>query len=262
MKGMTDNEKFLLEKLGNENIESLTKRGRKAELEKYCSWIGVPKSGSAKEKASRLLYWYDSKTYKDRLEKYENLKLKIDVKPGLFHGKTVRKNISQNLWLKKIRLEILSRYDFKCSICGYKPVESERKQLHVHEIESYDIENVLCELKELELICRSCHSFHHIARTYSIATKAQMEELISHFTKINEIERDEYHEYFRLLQHAWRYESMERTDNKINSNVKYNPHKKVRFKISFDIPYRDQVIDQLQKVTEALDIKKHHSCLC
>ena len=244
---MTENEKILLVKLEKESFESLTMRGRGTELEMYCSWIGCSKHGTAKEKAVRLLHWYDSKTYKERLKKYENLKLKIDLKPGLFHGQTVRKSISQHLWLKKIRPLILSEFNYKCSICGYQPEESDRKQLHIHEVEVYDLENAICELQGLELICGSCHSFHHIGRTYGVSTIANMEKLIIHFTKVNGIEKEHYQEYFRLLKCLWREQSINKLYTKINSNVRSGSNKKVIFRISCDMPYKEEVIDQLKK---------------
>ena len=243
---MTDNENILLERLENENMESLTKRGRGAELEKYCSWIGKSKHGTAREKACSLLHWYDSKTYKERLKKYESLKLKINIKKGP-HGKTVRGSISQYLWLKKIRPVILSKFNYKCSICGFEPEENERKKLHVHEIEEYDFDNGICELKGLELICSSCHSFHHLYRTYSVTTKAQMDELISHFKRVNGIVSGDYHEYFRLLQCSWRNESMKSIDEMINRGVLSDRDKKVTFRISCDMPYKEDVIKQLKK---------------
>ncbi|MFG3613333.1 hypothetical protein [Rummeliibacillus stabekisii] len=242
---MTNNERILLEKLEKENIESLSKRGRGTELEKYCSWIGISKHGTAREKAIRLLNWYDSNTYKERLKKYEHLKLKINIKTGT-HGKTVRGSISQYLWLKKIRPAILTKYNYKCSICGFEPEESERKQLHVHEIEEYDFDQDICELKGLELICSSCHSFYHLYRSYSVTTKAQMDELISHFTRVNEIEREEYQEYVRLLQCSWRNESIKSIDEQINKGY-YDCDKIVTFKISYAIPYKEEVVKQLKK---------------
>lgn len=244
---MTENEKILLEKLEKENIETLTKRGRGSELDMYCSWIGSSKHGTSRDKASRLLYWYDSKTYKERLKKYNYLKLKIDLKPGLFHGQTVRNSISQHLWLKKIRPLILSKFNYKCSICGFEPEESDRKQLHIHEVEEYDFENAICELQGLELICSCCHSFHHIGRTYGVSTKANVDKLINHFTKVNGTEKENYHEYFRLLKCAWRERSIDRLDKIINSDVRSGRNKKVIFKISCDMPYKEEVIKQLKK---------------
>ncbi|WP_338472609.1 hypothetical protein R4Z10_07675 [Niallia sp. XMNu-256] len=243
---MTDNENILLKKLENENMETLIKRGRGAELEQYCSWIGKSIHGTAREKACSLLSWYDSKTYRERLKKYENLKLKIDIKKGP-HGKTVRGSISQYLGLKKIRPVILSKFNYKCSICGFEPEESERKKLHVHEIEEYDFDTSICELKGLVLICSSCHSFHHLYRTYSIATEAQMDELISHFTRVNGIESEDYHEYFRLLRYSWRNESMKSLDEMINRSVISDREEKVTFRISFDMPYKEEVIKLLKE---------------
>jgi hypothetical protein len=244
---MNNNELILLEKLKNENMESLTKRGRGTELEMYCSWIGRTKQRTVKEKARSLLYWYDSKTYKKRLKKYENLNLRIELKPGFFHGKTVRGSISQHLWLRKIRPVILSEFNYKCSICSFEPAESDRKQLQVHEVEKYYLDNSICELLGLELICGSCHSFHHIGRTYGVSTSAKMKELINHFTKVNKVDEEDYHEYFKLLKCMWRDESIKKLDERTYSDILSNRDKKVRFKISCDIPYKEEVINQLKK---------------
>ena len=52
----------------------------------------------------------------------------------------------------------------------------EQSVLHVHEIEEYDFDNGIGEFKRLRIACSSCHSF--LYRTYSLATKAQMDGLI------------------------------------------------------------------------------------
>ena len=98
---MNEQELALLEIMKNETLSSLTKRGRKKELIDYCKKIGLDEKGNANELAFKLITWYDSKTYKERLEKW-NLKLEIDMKPPLFHRATIRKNIGA-LWNKKIR---------------------------------------------------------------------------------------------------------------------------------------------------------------
>lgn len=245
MKRMTDTEKLLLEKLENENIESMTKRGRDAEIEMYCSWIGISKHGTTRDRASSLLDWYDSKTYKERLKKYENLKLKMDLKPGVFYGKSVRRSISQYLWLKKIRPVILSQNNYKCNICGYIPQESKREQLQVQEMEEYDHENGICELQGLAVICGSCHSFYHIGITYGFSTKSKMEELINHFTKVNGIDKENYYEYFRLLQCLWRDESEKKLGVR-NKSVLSHRGMEVKFRISCSMPYKEEVIKQLK----------------
>lgn len=48
-----------LEVLKNETYETLTKRGRGAYLEQLCLWAGLSEYGTAKEKANRLLKWYE-----------------------------------------------------------------------------------------------------------------------------------------------------------------------------------------------------------
>ncbi len=35
------------------------------------------------------------------MDEFAHYKLKIDAKPSMFHGKTVRKNLTDTLWRKK-----------------------------------------------------------------------------------------------------------------------------------------------------------------
>lgn len=121
------------------------------------------------------------------------------------------------------------------------------KQLHVHEVESYDLEKGICDLKGLELICNKCHSFHHIGRMYGVLNSVQTEDLISHFTKVNKIEKEDYYEYLRLLKLKWRNNVQEKFDKMMSNKEKYFAPEKVKFKISCDIPYKDEVISQLKK---------------
>lgn len=165
---------------------------------------------------------------------FEHFKLKIESKPVSFHGHTVRKNISQTLW-KKVRQEALKENKYKCSICGFSPEEDSMKDLHVHEIESYDFQNGICELKGLNLICVKCHSFHHMRRTTMTATKEYMDELIQHFMEVNECDRLDYESYKMAIRLEMRKNS--------KLNVKFE---KVRFKISGDIPYKQDIINVLK----------------
>ena len=57
----------------------------------------------------------------------------------------------------------------------------------------------------------------------------------------------DYHEYFRLLQYSWRNESMKSIDEMINRGVLSDRDKKVMFRISCDMPYKEEVIKQLKK---------------
>lgn len=57
------------------------------------------------------------------MNEFSHFKLKIDAKPTMFHGKTVRSNLTQSLWLKKIRTQILIENNYSCVICKHHPNE-------------------------------------------------------------------------------------------------------------------------------------------
>lgn len=164
---------------------------------------------------------------------YDNFPLKISAKPPAFHGSTVRQSITQSLW-KKVRQEVLGEHNNTCSICGFHTEES--RKLHVHEIENYDFENGICELIDLNLICVKCHAFQHMGRTERVSTKEQMEDLILHFIEVNECDRIDY------VNH--KLEAL----NEFSKLSKISPgFDKITFKITCDIPYKEEVINQLKK---------------
>lgn len=167
---------------------------------------------------------------------YDHFVLKMEAKPVEFHGKTVRENIPQALW-RKIRIEVLANQNYECSICYFKPEETEMKKLHVHEIERYDFENGVCELESLNLICVKCHSFHHMGRTSATATKEYMEELIEHFMDVNDCDWLDYQSY-KLSAMA--------EQSKNRKNRKAISPDQIKFKVTGDIPYRNEVITQLK----------------
>lgn len=249
---MREHETLFLEKLKNEDMESLTKNGRKKELEEYCIKLGFNKSGSSKALASNLLFWYDSKTYKDRIAQW-NLKLEIDMKPGLFHGETVRNKIGE-LWRKKIRPEVLLQNNYTCAICSHKVEPHDASFLDVHEVESYDFKNVVCDLIGLEPICKSCHAFHHWNKTRMISNKERLERLKLHFAKVNGVSVNVFDEYVRLRRVQFEVESNQETMQSIkdhaNDLCKINDlfnQPVVRFKVSGEIPYKNEVIEKLKK---------------
>ncbi|MED4532925.1 hypothetical protein ABET51_17155 [Metabacillus fastidiosus] len=164
---------------------------------------------------------------------YSHFELKIEAKPVAFHGKTVRSSITQTLW-RKIRQQILINKGHKCSICGFAPEDDNMRSLHVHEIERHDFDNGVCELLDLNLICQKCHSFHHMGRTEKVSTKEQMKELIEHFMKVNECDYYDYKDYY--LEARVKLGDLQRVPT----------FDKVRYFISGDIPYKEDVVQQLK----------------
>lgn len=168
---------------------------------------------------------------------FDHFVLKIGAKPVVFHGKTVRVNVPQSLWTK-IRKEVLANQNYECTICHFKPEETELKRLHVHEIERYDFENGICELEALNLICEKCHAFHHMGRTTATATEEYMEELIEHFLDVNDCEWLDYESYKLSVIAETSRDRKNRKDLSPDS---------IKFSVTGDIPYKKEVIAHLKK---------------
>ncbi|MCZ2259849.1 HNH endonuclease [Sporosarcina sp. G11-34] len=171
---------------------------------------------------------------------YEYFTLKIEAKPNLFSGSSVRKAISPYLWGKKIRPQVLKDCNYTCQICGFQPGKDEYRNVHVHEIEEFDFENVVIILKGLDLICQKCHQFHHIVRMYKVNTKEQIDDLILHFQQVNECDYIDYRGY--------------KLEREVHSMIKHKDKQQkleegqiMRYKIAGDIPFKDEVIAKLRE---------------
>ncbi|MED3882826.1 hypothetical protein [Priestia megaterium] len=175
---------------------------------------------------------------------FSSFKLKVDWKPSAYHRKTVRGSISNTLW-NKIRLQVLEANNSTCNICKYTPIEkSELRNLHVHEIEEYGQEELVCTLKGLNLICKRCHAFHHIGLTFTKSSRESLEELIQHFMKVNNCTEKDYKNYMATI----RKERPPLVIPSIEERMKNRDKSKtVKFFIDGDIPYKDEVISQLKK---------------
>lgn len=132
------------------------------------------------------------------MDKYLDFKLKIDAKPSLFNGRTVRKAVGQSLWYR-IRDHILQGNTPVCSVCGFSPRQDEMLNLYLHEIEHYDFEKIVVKLVGLNLICEDCHAFQHFGLTQRYASKEKMSNLINHFMALNECTLEDFNRYKRNL---------------------------------------------------------------
>ncbi|MCY9259154.1 hypothetical protein MOF13_08620 [Bacillus spizizenii] len=181
------------------------------------------------------------------MDEFAHFKLKIDAKPTMFHGKTVRKNLTQSLWLKKIRPQILKENNYTCDICKHHPKEENYKELHVHEIEEYDFDNGVVKLIGLDLICANCHAFQHFKRSQLVLSSEQLDRLIIHFTKVNNYSIEDYKRYRKKLQsYAFERNNIERIlSQETQSNRTQIDH--IRFAILGDIPFKDLVIERLKQ---------------
>ncbi|MCC8351590.1 hypothetical protein B9T64_06825 [Bacillus halotolerans] len=185
------------------------------------------------------------------MDEFAHFKLKIDAKPSMFHGKTVRKAIGQSLWYK-IRDRLLKEETPQCSICRFIPEQNETNKIHIHEQEEYDFENIVVKLTGLKLICANCHAFHHFGFTQIYSSKEKMQQLIEHFIKVNGCSINEFKEYKRSLV-------FKRLPANLDSSAKRNKVSKlslqdmlkgnynVKFAIVGDIPLKSEVIEKLNK---------------
>ncbi|MFV9832811.1 hypothetical protein A4A36_17285 [Bacillus subtilis] len=185
------------------------------------------------------------------MEKYKHFKLKIEAKPSIFHGKTVRKTIGQSLWYK-IRAQLLKRDTPQCSICGFIPESDETNKIHIHEQEEYDFENIVVKLIGLNLICANCHAFHHFGFTQIYSSKEKMQQLIEHFIKVNGCSINEFKEYKRSLSFKRLPTNLDlspknNTVNKLSLQDMLTGNYTVKFAIVGDIPLKSEVIEKLNK---------------
>lgn len=215
-----------------------------------------------------LVKRYKTKTgAKNTLKRYENekrwkegkvlveslilseLKLLPNAKPGLFHNHTVRSNVKSYLWSKKVRPAVLELKGKSCSICGWSPKnEQELKKLHLHEIEVYDFHNMVCHLKDIEIICVKCHAFHHIARTKSVVTKEQWNDLLNHFIKVNGCTPKIVKYWAQFEMRVFELENDKNKEQNIDLPFGEFLNRTVRYTISSHIPFANEMMNRLEKL--------------
>lgn len=176
--------------------------------------------------------------------KFNDFKLTMDLKPGAYHGSSIRKNISQSLW-SKIRSVVLEENNYSCTICGYQPQVEKLRQLHVHEVEEYAKDELLCTLKELKLICAKCHSWHHVGRTFSKLNEEQISDLKSHFMQVNNCSEEDYKNYFIEFRRKNSEAILKQFEEKARTPYVTDLDKLVLYRIDSGIPYKTKVKEQL-----------------
>lgn len=82
--------------------------------------------------------------------------------PRPLHGKGLqpRTIFGKSAW-DFMRKKTYFNADYKCEICGREP---EKRDLHAHELFSYDYEKATGEFKRAIAICRTCHDGIHSGR--------------------------------------------------------------------------------------------------
>ncbi|WP_391203257.1 hypothetical protein [Psychrobacillus sp. L4] len=177
--------------------------------------------------------------------KFKDFKLIMDLKPGAYHGSGIRKKISQSLW-KKIRGVVLEVNNNSCKICGYQPSVEKLRQLHAHEVEEYATDELLCILKDIDLLCIKCHSWQHLGRTFSRLNNEQLNDLKVHFMLVNNCSEEEYKEYFKEFKIKKREATLKEIEDEakvVALNMKLD--NLVLYRVEGEIPYKEEVIKHL-----------------
>ena len=133
------------------------------------------------------------------------MKLEIEMIPQTSFGCNLRERMTANQW-NKIRNAIYERQDNKCAICGaIKGVDC--KRLNAHELWEYDDKNHIQKLADIVALCDKCHNCIHIGRTEQVAKQLNdpsiMEDIINHYTKINNCSRTQFEKDKTLAYVDW-----------------------------------------------------------
>ncbi|TVY10005.1 HNH endonuclease [Paenibacillus cremeus] len=133
----------------------------------------------------------------------EKLKLEIDLVPETSFYNNLRKVVSKETW-DKLRKQTYSKYKVTCGICG-----AENVVLDCHEIWEYDETDLIQKLVGLIAICKPCHLIKHHGYANILAQKGELnlDELVSHFMKVNNCTKKEYESHRKHAFKEWRERS-------------------------------------------------------
>lgn len=139
------------------------------------------------------------------MPKKQKLKLTIELVPASSWQNNLRSLLKPQMW-EKLREEVYKKYNYKCTICG------NGGRLHAHEVWDYDNENHIQKLVEIIALCFKCHAVKHIglAGIQASEEKLNFENLIKHFMKVNNCDRETFEihqkEAFKKFDERSRYE--------------------------------------------------------
>ena len=103
---------------------------------------------------------------------------------------------------------------------------------------------MVCNLKDIDLICIKCHAFHHIARTKSVVTKEQWGDLLNHFVKVNDCSPEIVEHWTHFERKVFRLKDEKDKDLPPLHELM---NKTIRYTVSPNITFADEMIKQLEK---------------
>ena len=130
-------------------------------------------------------------------------RLEIELVPKTIWWSNVRKLVSKEAW-DKIRREQYKKAGYNCEICGAE------KELHCHEKWEYDDEKHEQKLVGFVALCKNCHMIKHAG--FSMYTQKgrelyDREELIRHFCKVNNCNKNDFIKHEDEAFRKWRERS-------------------------------------------------------
>lgn len=150
------------------------------------------------------------------------MKLEIELIPETCFYSNLRKSTIQKNW-DIIRKQCYKDANYKCEICGsdgknqiFETRGSIDGSLNCHEIWEYDDVNHIQKLRGFIALCNDCHMIKHIGFAQIQESKGllDMNALIKHFLKINNVEISDYEKHYtqswkiqeERSKHVWKTE--------------------------------------------------------
>lgn len=170
-------------------------------------------------------------------------KLTFGLLPKFIHGRNLR--VTAPYAWQQVRKGILEERVCECSICGARPKdESDKRNFHVHESWSYDLENHILILEELELICHMCHQCDHMGLLHQKFLSRQIsheeyDAVFEHYAKVNQCSLEEATKDCQQTFRDYRTTSINHDPRLIRANWTYQ--------LACDFPAKDKVANALRK---------------
>src|SRR5437879_5573295 len=106
-----------------------------------------------------------------------------ELVPSPLFDKSVHDLFKNDKRWKRIRDATRSKVANRCSACGTQD------HPHCNEVWKYhdDRDIGIAELVAFEILCRDCHSAHHIGRVIALRDKAILDRVLRHLASVNGI---------------------------------------------------------------------------
>lgn len=140
-----------------------------------------------------------------------NFRLSIELVPSTSWHNNLRSLMPKDKW-DTLRKKVYADFGHRCGICKAKG------ELHCHEIWNYDDDLQIQSLSGLIALCRMCHAVKHfgLAELQSAKGDIEIDQIISHFMKMNNCTRMEFEEHKREAYKIWEERSKYEWQVKIN----------------------------------------------